>query len=152
MDVFSPEIRDASFYNGWNHQQRSIEYDCNLANGTLSDPNNTDKTAEEIKASKQRSYSFVQSCQTALQRALEDLVDAMAFWCDIYSLRPAGAYHTSFVWDDSIVVDTEKERATDRADVAMGAMSLVEYRVKWYGETEEQARAAVQRSEETVVE
>ena len=68
----------------------------------------------------------------------------MAFWCDIYSLCPAGAYHTSFVWDDSIVVDTEKERATDRADVAMGAMSLVEYRVKWYGETEEQAKAAVQ--------
>ena len=152
MDVFSPEIRDASFYNGWNHQLRSIEFDCNLAYGTLSDPNNTDKTAEEIKASKQRSYSFVQSCQTALQRALKDLVDATAFWCDIYSLCPAGTYHTSFVWDDSIVVDTEKERATDRADVAMGAMSLVEYRMKWYGETEEQAKAAVQRPEETVVE
>ena len=152
MDVFSPEIRDASFYNGWNHQLRSIEFDCNLAYGTLSDPNNTDKTAEEIKASKQRSYSFVQSCQTALQRALKDLVDAAAFWCDIYSLCPAGTYHTSFVWDDSIVVDTEKERATDRADVAMGAMSLVEYRMKWYGETEEQAKAAVQRPEETVVE
>ena len=123
---------------------RLIEFDCNLAYGTLSDPNNTDKTAEEIKASKQRSYSFVASCQTALQKALEDLVDAMSFWCDIYNLCPSGPCHLSFVWDDSIVVDSEKERQSDREDVAMGAMALWEYRAKYYGETMEQAKAAIQ--------
>lgn len=144
LDVFSPEIRDSSFYNGWNHLMRLIEFDCNLAYGTLSDPNNTDKTAEEIKASKQRSYSFVASCQTALQKALEDLVDAMSFWCDIYNLCPSGPCHLSFVWDDSIVVDSEKERQSDREDVAMGAMALWEYRAKYYGETREQAKAAIQ--------
>lgn len=120
--------------------------------GTISDPNNTDKTAEEIKASKQRSYSFVQSCQTALQHALEDLVDAISFWCDLYHLCPSGNYQTSFDWDDSIVTDVESERQSDRLDVAMGAMSLVEYRMKWYGETEEQAKAAVQQPEDTVIE
>lgn len=152
LDVFSPEIRDSSYYNGWNHLMRLIEFDCNLAYGTLSDPNNTDKTAEEIKASKQRSYSFVASCQTALQKALEDLVDAMSFWCDIYNLCPSGPCHLSFVWDDSIVVDSEKERQSDREDVAMGAMALWEYRAKWYGETKEQAKAAIQLPEDTVVE
>lgn len=150
LEVFSPEIRDESFYNGWNHQLRLIEFECNLAYGTLSDPNNTDKTAEEIKASKQRSYSFIETCQTALQRALEDTVDAIAFWCEIYALCPSGSCHTSFVWDDSIVVDTEKERATDRADVAMGAMPLWEYRAKWYGETEEQAKAAIGQTAEVI--
>lgn len=150
IDAFSPDIRDASFFNGWNHQLRLIEFNCNLAYGTLSDPNNTDKTAEEIKASKQRSYSFVKNCQSALQRALEDLVDAMAFWCEIYSLCPSGSYHVSFIWDDSIVVDTEKERATDRADVAMGAMQLWEYRMKWYGEDEKTAKAMVSVVEEVI--
>ncbi|MFR5148156.1 MAG: hypothetical protein ACLTER_00240 [Ruminococcus sp.] len=62
MDTFSPDIRDTSYFNGWNHLMRMIEFDCNLAYGTISDPNNTDKTAEEIKASKQRSYS---SCKAA---------------------------------------------------------------------------------------
>lgn len=152
MEVFSPEIRDESYFNGWNHLMRLIEFDCNLAYGTISDPNNTDKTAEEIKASKQRSYSFVQSCQTALQHALEDLVDAISFWCDLYHLCPSGNYQTSFDWDDSIVTDVESERQSDRLDVAMGAMSLVEYRMKWYGETEEQAKAAVQQPEDTVIE
>ena len=35
------------------------------------------------------------------------------------------------------------ERDNDRADVAMGAMALYEYRMKWYGETEEKAKAAI---------
>lgn len=150
MEVYSPDIRDESFFNGLNKQLRLIEFACNLAYGTLSDPNNTDKTAEEIKASKQRSYSFVSDCQTALQTALEDLVDAMNFWCDVYSLAPSGACNTSFSWDDSIVVDADKEREQDRQDVAMGAMQLWEYRVKWYGETEEQAKAAVQQPAEVI--
>ena len=128
MDTFSPDIRDTSYFNGWNHLMRMIEFDCNLAYGTISDPNNTDKTAEEIKASKQRSYSFVQSCQTALQHALEDLVDAIAFWCDLYHLCPSGTYQTSFDWDDSIVTDVESERQSDRLDVSMGAMR---YKILW---------------------
>lgn len=120
IDAFSPDIRDQSFYNGWNQQMRRIEFNCNLAYGTLSDPNNTDKTAEEIRASKQRSYAFVSDCQTSLQTALEDTVDAMNFWCDIYNLAPPGVCNMTYNWDDSIVVDADKERQTDREDVAMG--------------------------------
>lgn len=150
LDVFSPEIRDSSFYNGWNHLMRLIEFDCNLAYGTLSDPNNTDKTAEEVRASKQRSYSFVASCQAALQRALEDLVDAMSFWCDIYNLCPSGACRLSASWDDSIVVDSEKERESDRQDVAMGVMQTWEYRMKWYGEDEETAKRMVNVEPEVI--
>lgn len=146
IDSFSPDIRDSSFFNGLNQQLRRIEFACHLAYGTLSDPNNTDKTAEEIKSSKQRSYTFVNDCQMALQKALEDYIDACNLWCTIYGLVPEGACNPSFVWDDSLVVDTEKERQTDRNDVAMGAMQLWEYRMKWYGETEEQAKAAVEQS------
>ena len=42
-------------------------------------------------------------------------------------------------FDDSIIEDKQTERKEDRQDVAMGVMSLAEYRAKWYGETEEQA-------------
>lgn len=42
-------------------------------------------------------------------------------------------------FDDSIIEDSSAERQEDRNDVAMGAMSLAEYRAKWYGETEEVA-------------
>lgn len=143
LDVFSPDIRDQSFFNGLNQQLRRVEFACYLAYGTLSDPNNTDKTAEEIRASKQRSYSFVKDCQSELQAALDDYVSAIDFWTTIYKLAPAGSYHASYKWDDSIVVDAEKERQTDRADVAMGAMQLWEYRMKYYKEDEETAKRMV---------
>lgn len=142
IDVFSPAIRDASLFSGFNNQLKLIEFSCCLAYGTLSDPQTIDKTATEIKTSKQRSYVMVSDTQAALQGALEDLVYAMSFWAGLYGLIPAGShYEVSFDWDDSIVVDAEVDRQQDRNDVAMGVMRLDEYRAKWYGETLEQAAA-----------
>jgi len=139
MDTFSPDIRDVSLFNGFNNQLKRIEFNCNLAYGTLSDPQNIDKTATEIKTSKQRSYTFVSDCQMALQGALEDTVKAIDFYCSLYNLAPSGSFQMSFDWDDSIVVDAEIEREQDRKDLAAGIMRPEEYRAKWYGETEEQA-------------
>ena len=51
---------------------------------------------------------------------------------------------------ETIVVDTEKERATDRADVSMGSMQLWEYRMKWYGEDEKTAKAMVNIQEDVI--
>ena len=42
-------------------------------------------------------------------------------------------------FDDSIIEDKGTERMQDRQDVTMGVMSKVEYRSKWYAETEEEA-------------
>lgn len=44
---------------------------------------------------------------------------------------------------DGVVEDDAKEREQDRQDVKDGLMSKAEYREKWYGETPEQAKAAV---------
>lgn len=142
IDTFSPEIRDTALFNGFNSQLKLIEFNCSLAYGTLSDPQNIDKTATEIKTSKQRSYVFVSDTQMALQDALEDLVYAMNFWAVIGGLVPLGNdYDISFDWDDSVIVDAELEREQDRRDVAMGVLNLWEYRMKWMGETEEEAKA-----------
>ncbi len=42
-------------------------------------------------------------------------------------------------FEDSIITDRESERQRDRADVAAGLLLPHEYRMKWYGETEEKA-------------
>ena len=139
LDVFSPEIRDTSLFNGFNNQLKLIEFNCSLAYGTISDPQLIEKTAEEIKTSKQRSYTMISDTQMALQNALEDLIAAIDFWATIYNLAPMGTYETSYTWDDSIIVDAEKERKQDMADMAAGIMRPDEYRAKWYGETKEEA-------------
>lgn len=42
-------------------------------------------------------------------------------------------------FDDSIIEDKQSERQQDRQDVAMGAMTLLDYRMKWYQEDAEEA-------------
>lgn len=143
FNVFSPDIRDESFYNGLNRILQRVEFNSGLAYGTLSDPQNVDKTAEEIKNSKQRSYATVKSLQNTLESALDNLVYAMDVWADIYGLAERGKYETAYGWDDSIIVDAEKEREEYRKDVAIGALNIWEYRMKRYGEDEKTAKAMV---------
>jgi len=143
FEVFSPAIRDTSLYNGLNNMLKQVEYKCGLAYGTISDPQMVEKTAEEIKTSKQRSYQSVTGSQMALQNALKQLVYAMGVIGYLSGLPTKGKNEVTFKWDDSILVDSEKERLQDRQDVAMGVMGLVEYRMKWYGESEEEAASNI---------
>lgn len=50
--------------------------------------------------------------------------------------------------DDSVITEREAQRENDRADVAAGLMLPHEYRMRWYGETEDAARDALRTSAE----
>lgn len=139
FNVYSPEIRDESFFNGYNRIIQKVEFNSGLAYGTLSDPQTVDKTAEEIKTSKQRSYATVKAIQNSLETAIRQVVMAIDAWLTIAGIPP-GKVDVICKWDDSLVVDAEKEREQDRKDVAMGAMQIWEYRMKYYGEDEATAK------------
>lgn len=140
LDVYSPEIRSSSLYEGFNNQLRLIEFNCSLAYGTLSDPNNVDKTAEEIKSSKQRSYTFVTDVQAALENALIDWAEGAHFWAQIYGFD-SSPYDINFEWGDSILADPKAEREQDMKDLANGTLRPEEYRSKWRDEDIETALA-----------
>lgn len=57
--------------------------------------------------------------------------------------------HISVVFDQSPLVDENAERQRDKDDVSAGLMQKWEYRVKWYGETEEEAKAKLADGEPT---
>lgn len=139
LDVFSPQIRSKELYEGWNNQLRLIEFECSLPYGTLSDPQNVDKTAAEVIASKQRAFTFVSETQTALQYALTEWCEAAYFWARIYNLVPDGKYEISFQWGDSVLADPNVERENDRKDLANGTLRPEEYRAKYRDETIEEA-------------
>lgn len=139
-NVFSPQIRDVSLINGLNAILRRVEFNCNLAYGTLSDVQDVDKTAEEIKSSKQRSYTVICQIQKELQTALEDLLYAMDTLATLYKLAPAGKYEASFEFDDSIIVDTQSEQVIRMQEASSGFISKEQYLMWRYGVTEEQAR------------
>ena len=99
-----------------------------------------EKTATEIKSSKQRSYATVSKMQENLQEALEGLIYAMDVLATLYNLAPQGNYETSFNWDDSLIVDTEREQTLQMQEVNAGLRSKIRYIMFRYGLTDEQAR------------
>ena len=143
FNVYSPDIRDESFFNGYNRVIQKVEFNSGLAYGTLSDPQNVEKTAEEIKTSKQRSYSTVKDIQNSTEEAIRSLVKAMEVWIDLGGLAPSGKVEVSCDWDDSLIVDKKYELEQLRADLAAGIIGPVEFRMKRYGETEDQAMKAL---------
>lgn len=138
---FSPPFREENYINGLNAILRRIEYNVGLAYGTLSDVQDSEKTAEEVRASKQRSYATVCDIQKNLQTALEQLVGAMDALCTLYKLAPSGEYDISFEWDDSIVVDRKTEYQVRKELVSLGSYKPWELRMWYFGEDEETAKA-----------
>ncbi|MGL4623680.1 MAG: hypothetical protein ACRCWD_02165 [Culicoidibacterales bacterium] len=56
-------------------------------------------------------------------------------------------YETAYKWDDSIVVDREKELASMQADVAAGLLRPEKYLAKKYGVSEEEALLLMPRTQ-----
>ena len=135
LKEYSPEMRDEAFRRGLEEYKREIEFSVGLAYGDLSDVQEVAKTATEIKTSKNRKYNRVTAIQNNLYDCLEDFAAGLAF----YNSMLNSGYEFSCKFNDSILTDEEAERQQDRQDVSMGAMTLVEYRAKWYNETEEEA-------------
>ena len=143
LKTYAPALRDSSYSEGLNNILMRVEDACGLARGTFSDVNDQVRTATELKISRQRSYATVTSIQRSLERSLNTLAKSVDALATLYNLAPAGEYSIAYVWDDSIVVDADAEREKDRTDVHDGLMLPWEYRVKWYGETEEKAKAVL---------
>lgn len=139
-EIFSPDIRDTSLFNGLNNILKRVEFQCSLAYGTLSDPQNVDKTAEEIRASKQRSYTAVKDIQKSLQAALDDCLWAMDIWVSLYNLAPPGQYTATYNWDDSIINDPDAKKQMFWQYVTAGKFPMWRYLVDFEGYSEEDAR------------
>ena len=137
LEIYSPDIRYDAYKEGWNEQLRRIEFACNLAYGTISDPNSVDRTATEIEASKQRSYTFICDCQKSLENALNGWADGAAFWLALNG--QSGAVELKLEWGDGILANPDAEREEDRKDLANGTLRPEEYRAKYRNETLEEA-------------
>lgn len=143
---FSPNIREENFIRGLNEYKRLIEFTVGLAYGDLSNPQIVEKTAEEIKTSKQRKYNTVTAIQDNLRDCLDDLVYALAF----YNSMATSGYKFICDFNDSILVDEDKEREQDRKDLANGTLRPEEYRAKWRGEDIETALNNLPKTAEVI--
>ncbi len=113
-----------------------LSYKCGMGDDRYSFEQGQVRTAKEVVSDKSDLFQNLKKHELLLEHALIGLVDGVA------SLLGVGAsFDTTVNFDDSIIEDSDSTRQRDLQEVRDGIMQKWEFRVKWYGETEEQAKA-----------
>lgn len=137
IESFDPNIRASEHDLGINKALDMLSFKCGMGTGRYKFENGTVKTATEVISDKSDLFQSLKKHEIVLESALKGLVTAVAF------LNGTELKEINIEFDDSIIEDKVSERQQDRQDVGMGVMPLWEYRVKWYGETEAEAKAMI---------
>jgi hypothetical protein len=140
IQPYSPTIRDQSILNGYQATLRKIEFDCSLSYGMISDPNQIEKTATEIKSSKQTFYALVDDLQSKnLGPGLEATIYIYHALALLYHLAPEGKAELTISWGDGILEDSDKEYQRRWQMVLAGKLKPEKFMAWYFGVDEETA-------------
>lgn len=148
MNIFSPEIRDNPLFNGLNEYLIQVESACHLSHGTLAKPEAIEKTATEMKQSKQDYYVTVSDIQAVLQSAFDDLIYGIYVLCKLYGIPVKNNYSMEYNWDDSILVDKETIQKQSQLELSQGIIDRVAYFMTTRDWSEEEAIEYIKKMNE----
>lgn len=102
-------------------------------------------TATEYVGSCQDYQRNARKYSSSISNSLEKLMSGILDIGNLLGMVKTNNPKIDVVVPDGVITDDSAERETDRQDVAMGVMSNIEYRAKWYGETEEEAAESIEK-------
>ena len=146
IEVFSPEIRDSSYYNRLLHLFELLEKAVGTSKGILTAPETRGATATEIKASIYDTYALVADIRAVLERGIGAYLQACDVLANYYNLAPMGEYDLKFDWSYSMIESSAEGWAQLKEAQAMGVKSKAEVRV-WLNPNE-----TLEEAEEKVLE
>lgn len=151
VEPISPQLRTDKLNVGLQDQLNLLSSKCGFGETYYRFNGNSMATATQVISENSTMFSTIRKHEIVLRQALVELCRVILRLGN--TAMNAGLNENVVItvnFDDSIITDTESERAQDRQDVSMGAMSLVEYRMKWYGEDEATARKMLPKLQELV--
>ncbi len=144
------QIRTESHSKAINDDLNYLSLKCGFGTERYRFDSGQAKTATEVISENSDMYRMLKKHEIILEDAIRRLIKIIIRLGRILNYPLNENTEITVDFDDSIIEDKESERNTDRQDVSIGAMSLAEYRAKWYGETEEQAARKVQNPAEVI--
>ena len=138
MHEVNPTLRIQEHEQAINNDLNLLSFKCGFGTQYYRFERGSVVTATQVISENSDMYRTIQKHEIILGDALTDLIRCIIRLGQTANV-PGLVLETDITidFDDSIIEDKQTERQEDRQDVAMGAMSLAEYRSKWYGETEE---------------
>ena len=144
VQEFNPSLRVAENKDGIQAQLDYLSFKCGMGTHRYQFENGGVKTATEYTGERQELVQHAHRHMIPIEAALKTLCAAILYIGKIFcgeDCDPETPITVNF--EDGFIIDDETRRERDRQDVREGLLNAWEYRVKWYGETEEEAKAAV---------
>lgn len=139
------EIRADDHEKAINDNLNILSMKCGFGQNHYRFENGSIQTATQVISENSDMYRTTNKHELILDPVMDELIRIITRLGKV--LQKSVDPETKLVidFDDSIIEDKVAERQSDRLDVAMGAMTLEEYRAKWYGETEVEAAKKVNK-------
>lgn len=115
---------------------------CGLGNDRFNFEKAGIKTATEVISEKSELFQNLRKHELVLEKALKELTKAIAFM-----LGCKREFETTINFDDSIIEDTNAEKQQYLQEIRDGIRQKWEYRVRFFGETEEEAKAFISQTQ-----
>lgn len=138
---FNPELRVEENRTGLQAQLDYLSFKCGLGPRRYRFEAGTVQTATEYTGSQQELVQNANKHYIVVERALQSLSRAILYLGKEFCGQPVNPdAKVSVQFEDSYIIDKESERQRDLQEVRDGLMMDWEYRVKWRGETEDDAK------------
>lgn len=127
-EVFSPEIRESSYYARLQELYKRLEHEVGTSGGILSDVETQNATATEIKKLMYDTFAITDDMRTIFEKGIKDFFDGCDVFANAFNLIPQGDYDISFNWSYGLVEDTTAEFSQLLQGHNIGVISKAEVR------------------------
>lgn len=145
---WSPELRTQAMNEFLQQIFRRIELTINVGKGTISDMESQVQTATQYNGGRQELYAIIDKIENEIESKYQVCANVFAHIATAYGLTNNIDSKIFVEWNDAMTrKDITQSKTLDMQEVNAGIMSKHEYRMKYYGEDEETAKAKVPSSE-----
>ena len=142
-EIFSPEIRCSSYFDGLDYLFGLLEKAVSVNKGMLTDLNVANATATAIKRSTLDTFSTVDAMRKNIEEAVNKLVYAFDVIACAFNLCPPGTkdYKVKFDWNYRLLEESSESWKQLLEGYHAGAVKIEELRMYLFGEDRETAKS-----------
>lgn len=145
ISVFAPAMRTEEQLKAYRNALQTMGDGCGFGLTYFDiDTSGGIRTATQVSTDNSQLMRNIRKHENRIEEAVVQICHAVLQCGRAFLDAPQGDEgRISVMFDDSIITDTAAEKTQDMAEVSAGLMNEWEYRMKWYGEDEETAKANV---------
>lgn len=142
VEVYAPTLRTEQYFAGINNALNLLSSKVGFGENHYRYDQSGISTATQVISQNSEMFRTIKKHEILLYDVIVNATKVLMYINNTFTSNEKFDLNAEIkpIFDDSIIEDKESEKANDRLEVAQGLMSKVDYMIKWYGLTEEEAR------------